>query len=107
MTSWEIARVAARVRRMAVEGRVRFTLKAVRELGALGLDWSDAVEVLSGLRASTFFERFPSRETDEWMYVFKPDVDGMVMYLKLVLRTGCVIVSFHEDESDEEADEST
>jgi hypothetical protein len=84
-----------------MEGRVRFTLKAIQELSTLGLDSSDAIEVLAGLRASTFFERFASRESDEWLYVFKPDIDGMVMYLKLVLRTGCVIVSFHEDGSDE------
>ena len=107
MTAWEVARVAARVRSIAAEGRVRFTLKAARELAALGLDSRDAVEVLAGLRASTFIERFASRETGEWMYVFKPDVDGIVMYLKLILRAGCVVVSFHEDEGDEETDEST
>jgi hypothetical protein len=34
------------------------------------------------------------------MYVFKPLVAGTPVYLKLVLREGCLIVSFHEDEGD-------
>jgi hypothetical protein len=37
------------------------------------------------------------------VYAFKPAIDGMVMYVTLILRAGCVVVSFHEDESDEEA----
>lgn len=34
------------------------------------------------------------------MYVFKPAVDGTLVYLKLVVRAECVVVSFHEDEGD-------
>jgi hypothetical protein len=34
------------------------------------------------------------------MYVFKPSVAGTVVYLKLLVRTACVVVSFHEDESE-------
>lgn len=36
--------------------------------------------------------------TGEWMYVFKPVLAGTIVYLKLIIRDGCVIVSFHEDE---------
>jgi hypothetical protein len=32
------------------------------------------------------------------MYVFKPNVGGIVVYVKLILRRGGVVVSFHEDE---------
>jgi hypothetical protein len=32
------------------------------------------------------------------MYVFKPEVEGLVLYVKLVLRGDCIVVSFHEDE---------
>jgi hypothetical protein len=39
------------------------------------------------------------------MYVFKPAVAGTVVYLKLVLRAECVVVSFHEDEGEGEDDE--
>jgi len=31
------------------------------------------------------------------MYVFKPSVGGILAYVKLILRRGCVVVSFHED----------
>ncbi len=96
--------MAARVRTLAAEGRVRFTLKAVRELAALGLDSGDATEVLAVLRPSTFVERLASRVTGEWMYVFRPDVEGMAMYLKLILRAGCLVVSFHEEEAAGEDD---
>jgi hypothetical protein len=39
------------------------------------------------------------------MYVFKPRVDEATIYLKLILREECVVVSFHEDENgnDEES----
>jgi hypothetical protein len=32
------------------------------------------------------------------MYVFKPVVRGDVVCVKLILRSDCIIVSFHEDE---------
>jgi hypothetical protein len=47
-----------------------------------------------------FAGRLVSEGTGEWMYVFKPLVAGTPVYLKLVLREGCLIVSFHEDEGD-------
>jgi len=33
------------------------------------------------------------------MYVFKPRVGEVSIYLKFVPRDGCLVVSFHEDES--------
>ncbi len=46
-----------------------------------------------------------SDATGEWMYVFKPDVGGIAIYVKLIPRDGCLVVSFHEDEDghDEES----
>ncbi len=32
------------------------------------------------------------------MYLFKPQLVGVVLYLKLILRSDCLVVSFHEDE---------
>jgi len=47
-----------------------------------------------------------SRITGEWMYVFKPDVGGQIIYVKVMLREACLVVSFHEDEgADHEEDE--
>lgn len=93
-----LADVLRRVRALAADQKVRFTLKAVHELAALGLDATDACDSLEGLKAADFVERLVSEATGEWMYVFKPNVGGILVYVKLILRRGCVVVSFHEDE---------
>jgi len=92
------------IHELATEGRVRLTLKALRELAALGagLDAQDACDVLFALTVDDFVARFESETTKEWMYVFRPVVAGMVVYLKVVVRDECLVVSFHEDEVDEE-----
>ena len=89
-----------RIRRLAVARRVQFTFKALRELAALelGLDAEDACEVLAGLKQADLVERIHSEVTGEWMYVFKPRIEGIVVYLKVILRSDCLVVSFHEDE---------
>ena len=63
----------ARIRELAAQRKVRFTLKALRELAELdtGLDEEDARDVLANLVASEFSERLRSESTGEWMYVFK------------------------------------
>jgi hypothetical protein len=99
-----LPRILRRIRQLADRGQVRFTLKAIRELTALGagLDAQDGCDVLVGLREDEFAERFKSASTGEWMYVFKPTVASTTVYLKLILRAECVVVSFHEDEGDED-----
>lgn len=34
----------------------------------------------------------------EWMYVFDPLLGGTVLYVKIILRSDCMVISFHEDE---------
>ena len=58
-----LADVLRRVRALAAEQNVRFTLKAVRELAAIGLDATDACESLEGLKAADFVERLVSEAT--------------------------------------------
>lgn len=93
----------ARIRELAAQRKVHFTLKALRELAELdmGLDEEDACDVLASLIASEFAERLRSKGTGEWMYVFKPDVGGVRVYLKVILRTDCVVISLHEAEEDQ------
>lgn len=100
-----LAKVLTRIRALAAQDKVRFTLKALRELAALGLDARDARETLEALRAADFVKRQVSAATGERMYVFKPRVGETTIYLKLILREECVVVSFHEDENgnDEES----
>ena len=104
MPRW-LASTLRRIRALAAEQKVSFTLKALRELAALGLDAVDACETLEGLKTADFIERLVSDVTGEWMHVFKPQVGGMEVYLKLILRDDCVVVSFHEDKGadDEES----
>jgi motility quorum-sensing regulator/GCU-specific mRNA interferase toxin len=95
-----LPRLLRRIRELAAAGRVRFTFKAVRELAALALDADDAVDVLRSLSSTDAYGRLRSEATGEWMYVFKPTVGEMVMYLKVAVRDDCIVVSFHEDEAD-------
>ena len=80
---------------------VAFTLKALRELTLLDLDPEDACEVISELGLGDFDSRFRSALTSEWMYVFKPEVSSATLYVKLVVRSNCDVISFHEDESND------
>ena len=59
---------------MAVQRKVRFTLKAFQELVRLGmgLDEDDACDVLANLTPNDLMRRLVSEKTGEWMHVFKP-----------------------------------
>ena len=98
MPRW-LQNVLARVRELASAGKLRFTLKALRELASLelGLDQDDAGDVLKRLTATHSAGRIRSGSSGEWMYVFKPTVTGTRLYLKLILRDGCIIISLHEE----------
>ncbi len=98
MPRW-LQNVLTRVRRLASAGKVRFTHKALRELVDLdlGLDQDDCCDVLKRLTATDSAGRIRSAISGEWMYVFKPTVTGTRLYLKLILRGDCIIISFHEE----------
>jgi len=80
---------------------VHTKLKALRELASLDLDEDDACEVLAKLTAEDSTGRLKSVATGEWMYIFKPRFSGATLYLKLILRSNCIVISFHEDVGDE------
>jgi hypothetical protein len=98
--------VLKRIHELAAKGRVRFTLKALRELASLdvGLDERDAFEIVKRLRASDSGGRLRSKGTREWLYVFLTRVNGETLYVKVLIRSECVIISFHEQVDDEEQD---
>jgi len=81
---------------------MRLTVKAKREMSHLGfgLDEQDVSDLLMELRGQDFAARLVSAKTGEWLYVFKPVMAGATLYVKLVIREECVVVSFHEDEGD-------
>ena len=106
MPRW-LPRALKRIRELAAERRVSFTLKARREMAALepGLNEEDACGVLTRLEMGESAGRQMSDSTGEWMYLFKPHVSGEVLDIKVILRNGCIVVSFHEDEEDGRDDE--
>jgi hypothetical protein len=81
---------------------VRFTHKANEELKALSLNQEDGLEIIVGLAAEDFAARLTSEATGEWMYVFKPPLGFAFVYVKLVLRGSCIVVSFHEEHDHED-----
>jgi hypothetical protein len=94
--------VLVEIHRLAARRQIRLTAKADSELALLGLDAEDALEVLSTLKLRDLVGRVESRQTPEWLYVFKPRVGGIALYVKLIVRTDCVVISFHKDEEDDE-----
>ena len=101
MPRW-LRTVLTRTRDLGLARKVLFTLKARRELASLqfGLDEQDACDVLANLAAEDSAGRLKSPATGEWAYVFKPMLAGTVLYIKLILRNDCVVISFHEDEGE-------
>ena len=107
MRRW-LTKTLGRIKDLAASRKVAFTLKALGELAELGLDEEDTCDLLARLTAADCVERRKSAKTAEWMYVFKPEFAGTVLYVKLLLRTNCVLISFHEDEAeDHEEDRKT
>lgn len=103
MPTW-LSGVLDRIHKLAEAGKVRLTVKALAEVRGLGLGLgvTDVVDVLMGLTSSESDGRLRSSVSAEWLYVFKPTVAETVLYVKVVLRSDCVVVSFHRDESNEE-----
>ena len=81
MARW-LPRVLARIRRLTAEGNVRFTEKALGERDSAG--------------------RVLSPQTAEWLYIFKPRIGEVVVYVKVVLRRHCRVISFHEAGNDDD-----
>ena len=105
MPRW-LPRVLARIHRLAAHGKVRFTDKAYDELRALplALDVQDAHTILASLGLNECAGRVVSGAAAEWLYVFKPQIAGIALYVKIALRQTCVVVSFHEEGGDEHPD---
>jgi hypothetical protein len=99
MPRW-LSSILTRVHELAEASKLRLTAKAFDELSSLafGLDPDDVRDVLLALTADDSAGRLRSAITDEWMYVWKPEVFETVLYIKLIVRGDCVIVSFHVDE---------
>jgi hypothetical protein len=103
LPAW-LSGVLDRIHRLAKAGNVRLTVKALAEVRGLGLGLgvADVIDVLMALTPNDSGGRVRSLLSSEWLYVFKPTVAETVLYVKVVLRNDCVVVSFHMDDTDEE-----
>lgn len=101
----DILHVLRTIHEAVAEDRVLYTVKARAEMGALCIDETDAAEILSGLSASDYHQTLHSHSTDEQLWVFKPLLFDEVLYVKVVLRERCVVISLHEDRDGDENDE--
>jgi hypothetical protein len=93
-----LPKILKRIHELAASDQYRLTFKAQREVHVLDLAPEDVRDVLESLSTEDFTARLVSRASGEWMYVFKPDVGGQIIYVKVLLREHCLVVSFHEDE---------
>jgi len=59
----------------------------------------------TGSRPRGCARRLVSREAEEWLYVFKPRIAEIVLYVKVALRADCVVISFHEEGGDDDQDQ--
>jgi hypothetical protein len=89
-------------RRTGSRTRGHVHAEARRELASLdlGFDDDDACDILAKLTTEDSAGRLKSAATGEWMYLFKPRLSGLVLYVKLVIRGNCIVISFHEDAED-------
>jgi hypothetical protein len=101
-----LPRVLTRLRPLVAAGRVVLTNKARAELEVLGLQREDFLEILTSLDSGDNPKRVRSRPAGEWLYVFRPAVAGLRLYVKTAIRQQCVVLSCHEDRPDalDEAD---
>ena len=101
MPRWKTTSLAE-IHRLTRAGRVVLTQKARHELDLLSgdylLDEDDLVAILLELRERDLVQRLFSTAAPEWLYVFKPQVRSLTLYLKVAIRENCVVISFHEDE---------
>ena len=102
MPRW-LARALARIHSSSRRDHVELTGKARHEAEALALSRADIERLLAQLAVRDFAGRIVSEVTGEWMYVFRPSLEGWPLYVKLVLRDKCIVVSFHEDRDKEAA----
>ena len=105
MPRW-LPQVLRRIRELAASGRVSFTDKASWEAQQLGLSRNDVVQILGSLTGGDGPTRMQSDARHERLYCFRPTLAELRLYLKVAIRTSCVVISCHEDQAEapEEAD---
>ncbi len=100
MTLRKLRVALRRIHLLASRRAVQMTLKAQEEMSALtpAADIDDVLDVLLALGEEDWSGRITSVATGEDMFVFHPWTSHGLLYVKVLLRRTCVVVSFHEEE---------
>lgn len=69
------------------------------------LSHEDGEDIIAGLGRQDFHRRLRSHVLAEPLWVFRPEVNDEVLWVKLALRADCIIVSFHRDDEDGHGEE--
>ena len=90
--------VLARIREMRATARFASRIRRSANWPRSISDWTRtiAAKSLEGLTIDSA-GRNRSVITGEWMYMFKPTVGGTLLYLKVIVRGSCIVISFHEE----------
>lgn len=94
----QIRRALVRIATLAKAGAVQLTGKAVGEAAALEppADIDDVIVILLGLKTADFAQQLVSNATHEPLWVFVPTTEFGELYIKVAIRTHCVVISFHQ-----------
>ena len=97
-TPLQIRRALVQIATLALAGAVQLTGKALGEAAALEppADIDDVIVTLLGLTAADFAQQLASSATGEPLWVFLPPTEFGNLYIKVAIRTHCVVISFHQ-----------
>jgi len=78
-------------------GKVRTTHAARSGANALGFDYAEMLAVVAGLKPTDFYKSMTTHADHTiWQDVYRPSTAVGVVYLKLTVIDGVLIVSFKE-----------
>ncbi|EIC83140.1 type II toxin-antitoxin system MqsR family toxin [Serratia sp. M24T3] len=85
------------VQTLVAEGKVKATNTAINGADELGLTFDDMCDAINGLTMRDFFKSMTTyRDHTVWQDVYSPTLPCGVVYLKLTVSHGVLIVSFKE-----------
>ncbi|QOI58031.1 type II toxin-antitoxin system MqsR family toxin [Rouxiella badensis] len=85
------------VQALVAEGKVRATNTAMNGADELGLTFDGMCDAIKGLKMSDFFKSMTTyNDHTVWQDVYRPTLACGVVYLKLTVSNGVLIVSFKE-----------
>jgi motility quorum-sensing regulator/GCU-specific mRNA interferase toxin len=87
----------AEVKAYLQAGKFRATTVAVKGASALGFDMDEMQAVIAGLARRDFYKSMTTYKNNHiWQDVYHPRTQAGVVYLKLTVLNGLLIVSFKE-----------